>query len=262
MLNKIDVVAYQDNWPKIFENEREIIHAALSGNIQQIEHIGSTAIPGLSAKPKIDILAVVNSLPGSIPMLENGGYQYKGEYNIPCRYVFSKKKPFVINLHVSSIGHGFIGLNLSFRDYLLTHQDTVEEYQKLKYKLLRKQNIYKKNNGFSNYNLGKDRFIKKVLSKAKFNEYCLNICTHYLEWDEFYLACPNYNKTNFSVNINQPGKEDNRLAVVLYLGVKMVAFGVVNFSMMIGAVEVVQSIEEIHAKKMHTILKYWLQHRG
>jgi GrpB-like predicted nucleotidyltransferase (UPF0157 family) len=70
-----------------------------------VHHVGFTAVPGLAAKPKIDIIAVVKNTSKIIPEIENLGYEYRGEFNIPLHCGFSKREPDLsVNLHVYEEG--------------------------------------------------------------------------------------------------------------------------------------------------------------
>ena len=115
---KIKVVAYDPHWPKQFEFEATKIKEVLGGNCVSIYHVGSTAVPGLPAKPKIDIIAVVQRPVDAIKSLETIGYDYRGEFNIPMHYGFSKREQISVNLHVYQQGNPEVELNLTFRDYL------------------------------------------------------------------------------------------------------------------------------------------------
>jgi GrpB-like predicted nucleotidyltransferase (UPF0157 family) len=75
----IEVVAYDSHWPKLFEIEAAIIKKALGNNCIAVHHIGSTSVPGLAAKPKLDIITVVNDPIAAMAALEKNGFQYRGE---------------------------------------------------------------------------------------------------------------------------------------------------------------------------------------
>lgn len=183
-LKKIVVVPYNPEWPQIFEKEALKIREALGANCIAINHIGSTSVPGLSAKPVIDMAGVVKDPEKAIPVLESLGFKYKGEYNIPMRFYFNRSDGNEINLHVYEEGHPEIELNLLFRDYLRSHPDACDQYAKLKEDLLNEKSSYEKNNSlFTGYNLGKDAFIKSILQKAHFNRIRIMKCTHYAEWE-------------------------------------------------------------------------------
>jgi GrpB-like predicted nucleotidyltransferase (UPF0157 family) len=79
---QITLVSYNPEWPQQFEAERVQIAKALTGNCTAIHHIGSTAIPGLSAKPRIDIIIESPRPKEAIRLLESLGFEYMGEFNI------------------------------------------------------------------------------------------------------------------------------------------------------------------------------------
>src|SRR5438552_10266127 len=94
---QIDVVPYDPNWPMLFELESAAIKKELGDNCVAIHHIGSTSVPGLAAKPKIDMIAVVRDPENLIEKLEMIGIQYRGEFNIPLHYGFSKRSTVDLN---------------------------------------------------------------------------------------------------------------------------------------------------------------------
>jgi GrpB-like predicted nucleotidyltransferase (UPF0157 family) len=157
MSKSIEVTQYDPNWPKIFDAEAAIIKQALGDNFVAVRHIGSTSISGMLAKPKIDIIGVVKDGGKSIESLEEAAFTYKGEWNIPFHYGFTKRGGIKINLHVFEEGHPEIELNLTFRDYLRAHPSACAEYTKIKENLLSDEASFKKQEGhlFSGYNLGK-----------------------------------------------------------------------------------------------------------
>ncbi len=180
----IDVVSYNPKWSDIFKEEALKIKQALGGNCLNVHHVGSTSVPGLSAKPIIDIIGATKDPEKAILPLESLGFTYKGEYNIPFRLYFSKKENTKVHLHVYEEGHPEIELNLLFRDYLRTHPESLAEYAELKTHLLTQKESFEKNNSlFTGYNLGKDAFIRKVLQQAGFNRLRFMKCTHYAEWE-------------------------------------------------------------------------------
>ena len=182
-VSMIEIVPYNPAWPKQFEIEQTQLVDLLSDQCIAIHHVGSTAVKGLCAKPKLDIIAVVNDLDRSITLLENGKYQFGGELNIPFRYYFKKRgcNP-EVNLHVYEEGHPEISLNLTFRDYLRSHPEMISRYASLKQDLVSQNEKHQKENArFSGYNLGKDSLIKEILNKAGFDLLCMRICTHYAE---------------------------------------------------------------------------------
>ena len=188
-IKKIIVTSYNPDWPQIFEREASKIKETLGSNCIAIHHVGSTSVPGLSAKSVIDMIGVVENTEKSIQPLEILGFMYKGEYNIPMRFYFNRSEGVGTNLHVYEEGHPEIELNLLFRDYLRQHPNKRDEYIKLKEDLLKKKSSYEKNNSlFTEYNLGKDAFIRKILQAANFNRIRMVKCTHYAEWNAADIA--------------------------------------------------------------------------
>lgn len=185
MPRRIEVVPYDSNWPRLFEEESAKIKKALGDNCIVVHHVGSTAVPGLCAKPKIDIILVAKNIALIGQDLEKLGYESRGEFNIPFRLGFSKRGALLnANLHVYEEENPEINLNLLFRDYLRNFPEALEEYANLKLNLVAQDSLHeKKNSLFSGYNLGKDAFIKKVLNKAGFHGLCMRLCTHYDEWE-------------------------------------------------------------------------------
>ncbi len=164
MNRKIEVVDYNPDWPKMFEEEAKFIKKALGGNCIAIHHIGSTSVPGLSAKPIIDILPVVKDIlkvdKATKPM-ERLGYEAKGEYGIAFRRFFQKGKDVrTHNVHVFEEGDTEIDRHLRFRDWMRTHDDDARSYAKLKLELASKfpQDILQ-------YCFGKDAFVANIDAK-------------------------------------------------------------------------------------------------
>ncbi|MBP9692839.1 MAG: GNAT family N-acetyltransferase [Alphaproteobacteria bacterium] len=181
----IEVVPYNPDWPRIFEADAAQMKQALGDNCIAVHHVGSTAVPGLCAKPKIDIILVVKDMVHVVQNLEKIGYEYRGEFNIPLHLGFKKRPPLSnVNLHVYEEGNPEIELNLLFRDYLRTHPEPLEEYAALKWELVKQDASHHIVHGpFKGYTLEKDVFIKKILNQVGFNGLCMRFCTHYDEWE-------------------------------------------------------------------------------
>lgn len=186
-IKKIAVIPYNPDWPQMFDFEADLIKQTLGDHCFEVHHIGSTSIPGLAAKEDLDILCVVDRLSSALH-LQSIGYVLKGELNIPLRVYFSKTTPFSkVNLHVVEKGHGFIDLNLCFRNYLRTHEEVRHAYQNLKYQLIQDPSSFERiNGGFPRYTLEKDSFIKTILDQADFRGVTVNFCTHYREWEAYH----------------------------------------------------------------------------
>jgi GrpB-like predicted nucleotidyltransferase (UPF0157 family)/GNAT superfamily N-acetyltransferase len=228
MNRRIKIVPYDSNWPKLFEEEEATLEQALGDNCVAVHHVGSTAVPGLCAKPKIDIIAVVRDRIFVAHDLERVGYRYRGEFNIPFRLAFTKRGNLQeVNLHVYKVGNSEIELNLLFRDYLRNNPEALEEYANLKLNLASQESLHEKKDAmFSGYNLGKDAFIKKVLDEAGFNRLCMRLCAHYDEWE----AARSFRQKYFfdKVPIADPYTwtfdHKDHLHLVLYQGTKIVGY--------------------------------------
>ncbi len=138
----VEIVPYDAAWPGLFEDERRKILDAIGPWLAgPVEHIGSTAVPGLAAKPVIDIMAGVASLDASrpaVPVLAVLGYCYF-PYRPDAEHWFCKPSPAfrTHHLHLVPLDSPQWSGALAFRDYLRLHPGTAAEYQELKTRLAR-----------------------------------------------------------------------------------------------------------------------------
>lgn len=137
MPQHIIVCDYQPAWQQAYRAEAQKIRAILGENLVCIHHIGSTAVPGLAAKPVIDILPVVRSLAqadAAAPAFVAIGYEYLGEFGIAGRrYLRKGGDARTHQVHIFAQGDtGNIARHLAFRDYLRTHAAVREQYAQLK----------------------------------------------------------------------------------------------------------------------------------
>lgn len=166
---KYSVIEFDPNWKNAFEKEVEIIRPIFSDRALQIEHVGSTSVPGLAGKPTIDILLIVNNISEAdelTPKMEVIGYQALGEYVMPGARLFVKEGDNVrlVNLHVFQKDHGHVKEMLQLRDYLRTHPGDVKEYSDLKFELAQKYP-----NDYGQYRKLKDEYMENL--KKKIREY-------------------------------------------------------------------------------------------
>jgi GrpB-like predicted nucleotidyltransferase (UPF0157 family) len=163
----LTVKPHRDSWRKDFEVEAARIRSALGDVLVVIHHIGSTAIPGIYAKPIIDILAEVTSLDAldaHVNEMQSLGYESMGEFGIPGRRYFRKDDSNGMRTHqIHAFAHQSTQIlrHLAFRDYLVTHPNTAQEYSDLKRRL-----VQTCNGDIEAYMNGKDPFIKEVERKA------------------------------------------------------------------------------------------------
>jgi GrpB-like predicted nucleotidyltransferase (UPF0157 family) len=133
----IEVVDYDPAWPARYAEERDRIAAALGDGVLAIEHVGGTAVPGLPAKPVIDLMVGVADIERAgqaVAGLINLGYEYVPEFEsqLPDRRYFRRGSPETHHVHMVPVSSDFWSEHLLFRDYLRTHPQAAEEYGKLK----------------------------------------------------------------------------------------------------------------------------------
>ena len=132
------VLPYDEAWKDDFEKIKAELIAVLEGLILRIEHVGSTSVPGLAAKPIIDIDIVIEDTGHFEKVkaaLETIGYQHEGDLGIKGREAFKydgKDHLRKHHLYVCAKDSEELKRHLSFRDYLRAHPDTVKEYGRIK----------------------------------------------------------------------------------------------------------------------------------
>jgi GrpB-like predicted nucleotidyltransferase (UPF0157 family) len=160
------ILPYDPTWPAQFEAERELLERALSAwLVGPIVHIGSTAVPGLAAKPVIDIMAGVRSLAESHPAIGAAsqlGYCY-APYRLDEEHWFCKPSPLVRthHLHLVPFGSSLWLQSLAFRDYLREHVEVAAEYEALKRRLAAEHHLDREA-----YTEAKGPFIARIAAMA------------------------------------------------------------------------------------------------
>jgi GrpB-like predicted nucleotidyltransferase (UPF0157 family) len=136
MSDPVVIVDHDPQWAEVFAQLRSTLAAALGELAVAIEHVGSTAVPGLPAKPIIDIDVVIPSsahLPEAITRLATLGYIHQGDLGIPGREAFAAPEATPAHhLYVCSIDCDELHRHRLFRDYLLSHPDAANAYGALK----------------------------------------------------------------------------------------------------------------------------------
>jgi GrpB-like predicted nucleotidyltransferase (UPF0157 family) len=143
-VSSILVVAYNPLWPKRFEEEKKRILLVAHRYIEVIEHVGSTSVPGLGAKPIIDLLVGLRELSlveQCVEPLKNLGYRYLGENGIPGRHYFRKPDTTywierTHHIHMVETDSDEWRRMLLFRDYLRDHPNMAQQYYLLKRELV------------------------------------------------------------------------------------------------------------------------------
>lgn len=161
----IEIVEYNSLWPALYEQERQRIAEALGPLFAAIHHIGSTAVPGLSAKPIIDIMIAVPGLAAPetyARALEPLGYAHRPLPEEPDRLFFRKGMPRTQHVHIVEEGSWTLRRHLLLRDYLRAHPQTAREYEQLKRDLAARFKLER-----DAYTRGKTEFIGTVVALAQ-----------------------------------------------------------------------------------------------
>jgi len=161
---------YDPRWPAMFADEWAHIAVALGSVLVTVEHVGSTAVPGLAAKPIIDMLVGVRSLTQArstcVAPLQQLGYVYLPEYEswLPEELFFRQGPPGPWTHHVHLMEPTAVrwGEQLLFRDYLRAHPEVAQEYGQLKQALAAAVG-----DDVVGFRAGKRPFIQAVLAKAR-----------------------------------------------------------------------------------------------
>jgi len=165
LVGPIQIVDYDPEWPRLFEREARRIQAALGDRVLLIEHTGSTSVPGLAAKPRIDMLLVVaNSAdePAYVPALEAAGYVLCIREPDWYEHRVFKGPDTDVNLHVFSPGCTEIDRILLFRDWLRSNVFDRRLYERTKRELARKDWKYTQN-----YADAKTSVVEEIIARAR-----------------------------------------------------------------------------------------------
>lgn len=162
----VEIVNYDPAWPAQFaEIAARVYRAFADGPLLVIEHVGSTAVVGLAAKPIIDIDVIVPSrdaLPDAIARLARLGYVHQGDLSVPGREAFqSPESGLRHHLYVCACVCPEYQRQVAFRNYLRQHLDTAQDYAALKRDLAARFHDDR-----AAYNDGKADFVEAVLAKA------------------------------------------------------------------------------------------------
>lgn len=165
--SNIVVVDYSPLWPQQFAEEAEALQQALPGVFAAIHHIGSTSVPGLAAKPLIDILPEVHSLEeldAHNAQMQALGYTPKGAFGIAGRRFFSKgaDDARTHHIHAFEVGHWEVAKHVDFRDYLRAHPEEARRYGALKQQLAQQHP-----NDIEAYIDGKDPLIQELSEQTR-----------------------------------------------------------------------------------------------
>lgn len=161
----VQLVDYDPMWPRLFEREAQRIRAALGERVALLEHVGSTSVPGLAAKPKIDILLVVADTadePAYVPALEEVGYVLHIREPDWFEHRLFKGPDTDINLHVLPQGCSEIEKMLLFRDWLRGNEADRQLYERTKRELAQRNWKY-----MQNYADAKTAVVEEITARAQ-----------------------------------------------------------------------------------------------
>lgn len=172
MADEIEIVDYDANWPRLYEEERVRLARILPPDlVVAIEHAGSTAIPGLAAKPIVDIFIAVRSIGVAMDTLvapiEALGYVFWAENPDKDRMFFVRGMPpygerRTHHIHIVEPTSGVWQRSLAFRDYLRAHADEAERYSQLKRSLALRHRTDREA-----YTRAKDAYVAGVVDLAR-----------------------------------------------------------------------------------------------
>ena len=165
------IESYSKEWSEKYNKEAKIIKKVLGSEIINTQHIGSTSIYGLSAKPIIDIAILVASIEhisNFTKPLEKIGYVYKPDMSSSERIFLRKGNPAEYHLSIACTSHTFWRRQILFRDYLKSHPEEVKEYDDLKRKIIKElpESDLKDLSRSKEYVFQKTPFIEKILKLA------------------------------------------------------------------------------------------------
>lgn len=162
---KMQLVPHDPTWHEEFTKESARIRNVLGDRILTLEHIGSTSIRGIHAKPIIDMCAGLKTFDDGfacITPLESIGYIFIGESGVPGRHYFRTNDEFVLHhIHMFAIDSQEYTNHILFRDHMNTHPDDAHAYSQLKLSL------WAKNLPREEYTAAKAPFIEEILRKAQ-----------------------------------------------------------------------------------------------
>jgi GrpB-like predicted nucleotidyltransferase (UPF0157 family) len=162
--DQVRLVVYDARWPLLFEDEANRLREIVRDEFIKVEHIGSTAVPGLESKPIIDMMIGVRddeTRERVASRLSALGYEDKGERGIAGRTFLTRGIPVTHHLHLVVYNEGFWADHVLFRDYLRSKAEVARSYTEIKKRLA---SAYPDNREL--YTLGKSDFITRVLEQA------------------------------------------------------------------------------------------------
>lgn len=163
--SEVWIVPYDGDWPSLFNDEAERIRTSCSRELTEIVHVGSTAVPGLAAKPIIDIMLGIERFADAVDLeapLTSLGYVCMGNYGVEGRVFYRRDGHSTHHLQVTERDSKFWTDEILFRDILRADVALARRYQTLKEKLAKEHRHNR-----SAYTEAKSEFIESALEKAR-----------------------------------------------------------------------------------------------
>ena len=242
----------------MFQNEAILIKKALGDSCIAIHHIGSTSVPGLTAKPIIDIIPVVKNILEVDKFnaeMEKIGYEIKGEHGIAFRRFFQKGSPIrTHNVHIYEEGDPEIDRYLKFRDWMRLHDEDAQNYAKLKIELAQKYP-----DDILNYCLGKDSFVANIDSKDGFNGWRMVQALTDREWKAVYTLRSN--------DFSESFKSQNHIHFLFYKNSNIIGYAHIQLDKKKSATLLMMVIDKPHQnlgfeEQFLNLCKRWVLHQG
>jgi len=169
MAREMNVVAYDPNWPALYNQEKAALEDVLGELMIGIQHFGSTAIPGMSAKPTIDVMVLVQEIKAVDTYDEamiQAGYEPRGEAKIPGRRFFRRFEAdgenHAAHIHVYEPDNAHVKRELMFRDYLMIDNEAFRQYEHMKLEASERFRFSPKE-----YTDAKTECITEIMAKAR-----------------------------------------------------------------------------------------------
>ena len=168
---KVLLMPHDDNWSCEFEKTKSLIHELWGDNVIDVQHVGSTAIKNIHAKPILDIAVVLKQLSlMDVQKMENAGYRYmgsrtdNGDRHLYIKLISRDGEENIALEHIHCYESGALDLinQIRFRDFLNTHPDAAAEYDILKCRMAEANS----NDRYA-YSAGKKEFIEEILKRAE-----------------------------------------------------------------------------------------------
>lgn len=261
MTNSIIVEAYNPNWPRQFEKEADNIQRALGENCIVVHHIGSTSVPGLKAKPIIDIVPVVNDIQNiNIHAMQDLGYEYRGEAGMAFRQFF--QKPLQFNVHIYKEGDPEIMRYLKFRDWLRHNDEDAKRYEQIKVELAEKFPL-----DLRQYCMGKEAIVLDIDAKTGYEGWRMVQALTDREWE----AVRSLRNKNFFKEMPDPFtwtfNRNDHIHFVFYKNNKIVGYCHLQLWLDLRAAIRIFAIDESYrrqglGKLFLSLCERWLRYQG